>query len=54
MRSAARAANFHHSSMQNRITRISQTLGVDIRSAAGRERIAVAMLLWRVFRSPMI
>ncbi len=53
LRSAARATNFHHSSLQSRITRISQTLGVDLTSAAGRERIAVAMLLWRVFRSSM-
>lgn len=52
LRSAARAANFHHSSLQSKIARMSQTLDVDLRSADGRERIAVAMLLWRVFRSP--
>ena len=51
LRSAARASNFHHSSLQGRISRIGQTLQVDLSSAAGRERIAVAMLLWKVFRS---
>ncbi|MCJ1703764.1 MULTISPECIES: helix-turn-helix domain-containing protein [unclassified Rathayibacter] len=51
LRSAARAANFHHSSMQGRITRLGQALQVDLRSPAGRERMAVAMLIWRLFRS---
>lgn len=50
LRSAARAANFHHSSMQSRIGRIGQTLHMDLRSAAGRQRADVALLLWRIFR----
>jgi hypothetical protein len=50
LRSAARAANFHHSSMQSRVSRISQALQIDLRSAAGRQRAAVALLLWRISR----
>lgn len=50
LRSAARAANFHHSSMQSRIGRIGQALQLDLRSAGGRQRAAVALLLWRLFR----
>lgn len=51
LRSAARAANFHHSSLQSRISRIEVALGIDLKSAAGRERAALALLLWRIFHS---
>lgn len=52
LRSAARAANFHHSSVQSRITRIGTKLGIDLKSAAGRERAALALLLWRLCQNP--
>lgn len=51
LRSAARAANFHHSSLQARIIRIGQLLEMDLRSAAGRERATLGLLLWRIFRA---
>jgi hypothetical protein len=51
LRSAARAANFHHSSLQSKITRIGQSLEIDLRSAAGRERATLGLLLWKIFRS---
>ena len=48
LRSAARAANFHHSSLQSRISRISKVLEMDLKTSNGRERAAIALLLWRV------
>ena len=51
LRSAARAANFHHSSLQSRITRIGSSLGIDLKTASGRERANLALLLWRAFRA---
>jgi hypothetical protein len=51
LRSAARAANFHHSSLQSRVTRIGQLLDIDLRSAAGRERAGLGLLLWKTSRS---
>lgn len=51
LRSAARAANFHHSSLQSRIVRIGETLQMDLRTPAGRQRAAIAMILWRTARS---
>lgn len=51
LRSAAREVNFHHSSLQTRVGRIGSALGIDLRSASGRERAALALLLWRTFRA---
>jgi hypothetical protein len=51
VRSAARATNFHHSSIQSRITRIGASLGMDLKSPAGRERATLALLLWRIVRA---
>ncbi|MGP3533839.1 helix-turn-helix domain-containing protein [Microbacterium sp. RD1] len=50
LRSAARAANFHHSSLQSRIVRIGEALQVDLRTPAGRQRVALALILWRITR----
>ncbi|GIH21388.1 hypothetical protein Raf01_95600 [Rugosimonospora africana] len=50
LREAARATNFHHSSLQNRITRIGAQLGIDLNSPAGRQRAQLALLLSRCAR----
>lgn len=50
LREAARATNFHHSSLQSRITRIGTQLGIDLTSPAGRQRAQLALLLWRSAR----
>lgn len=47
LREAARATNFHHSSLQSRVTRIGKQLGLDLMSSAGRQRAQLALLLWR-------
>lgn len=51
IRSAAREMNFHHSSLQTRVRRIGEVLEIDLKSPAGRERAAVALLLWRTAHS---
>jgi hypothetical protein len=51
LRSAAREVNFHHSSLQTRIKRIGDALGMDLKSASGRERAGLALLLWRTFHT---
>lgn len=51
LRSAAREANFHHSSIQTRLHRIEKHLGMELRSGAGRQRAAHALLLWQLFRT---
>lgn len=50
LREAARATNFHHSSLQTRVTRIGAQLGIDLKSPAGRQRAQLALLLWRSVR----
>ncbi|WP_223692635.1 PucR family transcriptional regulator [Leifsonia poae] len=47
LREAARATNFHHSSLQSRIGRIGTQLDIDLASPAGRQRAQLALLLWR-------
>ena len=49
LRSAARDANFHHSSLQSRVHRIEAVLGMDLRDGLGRQRAAQALLLWQLF-----
>ncbi len=50
VRSAAREAKFHHSSMQNRLSRIEKTLSMNLKSGDGRQRASHALLLWQLFR----
>jgi hypothetical protein len=47
LREAARATNFHHSSLQSRVLRMGAQLGMDLESPSGRERAGLALLLWR-------
>lgn len=49
LRSAARDANLHHSSVQARIQRIETCIDMDLRSGQGRQRAAHALLLWQLF-----
>lgn len=49
IRAAAREVNYHHSSLQTRVKRIGDLIGIDLSSASGRERAALALLLWRTF-----
>jgi PucR C-terminal helix-turn-helix domain len=51
LRSAAREANFHHSSVQTRLQRIERLIDIDLRSGVGRQRAAHALLLWQLFGS---
>ena len=51
LRSAAREVNFHHSSLQTRISRIGSAIGIDLKHPGGRERASLALLLWRISRS---
>jgi hypothetical protein len=48
LRSAARATNFHHSSLQSRIARIGSALGIDVHDPAGRSRAGTALALWQI------
>jgi hypothetical protein len=50
VRSAAREAKFHHSSVQNRLGRIETALALSLKSGSGRQRAAHALLLWQLFR----
>ncbi len=50
VRSAAREAKFHHSSVQNRLARIENALSINLRTGDGRQRAAHALLLWQLFR----
>jgi hypothetical protein len=50
VRSAAREANFHHSSMQNRLGRIEKAISINLKSGDGRQRASHALLLWQLFR----
>ncbi|AMM18970.1 hypothetical protein AX769_00975 [Frondihabitans sp. PAMC 28766] len=52
LRSAARDARFHHSSVQNRLTRIERELGFDLKTGTGRQRASSALLLWQLFDGP--
>jgi hypothetical protein len=51
LRSTAREANFHHSSVQTRLQRIERLIDIDLRSGVGRQRAAHALLLWQLFGS---
>lgn len=51
LRSAAREANFHHSSLQSRVARLERCLGFSCRTGAGRDRLSLALLLWRLYAS---
>lgn len=53
LRSAARALNFHHSSLHSKLTRIGQILEMDLRAPAGRERARLGLLLWKLFRADL-
>jgi hypothetical protein len=50
VRSAAREANFHHSSVQNRLGRLEAALTINLKSGGGRQRAAHSLLLWQLFR----
>lgn len=50
LREAARATNFHHSSLQTRVARIGKELRMDLNTFAGRQRAELALLLWRAAR----
>lgn len=49
LREAARATNFHHSSLQARVARIGREICIDLGTPAGRQRAQLALLLWRLF-----
>jgi hypothetical protein len=51
LRSAAREANFHHSSVQTRVQRIERLIDIELRSGLGRQRAAHALLLWQLYGS---
>ncbi|MDJ0333891.1 hypothetical protein QMG83_01490 [Salinibacterium sp. G-O1] len=48
LRSAARDANFHHSSIQSRLATIERRFGLSVRSGLDRQRVATALLLWQL------
>jgi hypothetical protein len=48
IRAAAVAAKVHHSTMQGRVTELSDRLGFDVRSPDGRVRLALAIRLYRL------
>jgi hypothetical protein len=48
LRSAARDANFHHSSIQSRLATIERRFGLSIKSGMDRQRVAAALLLWQL------
>jgi hypothetical protein len=50
VRSAAREAKFHHSSIQNRLGRIETAIAISLKTGDGRQRAAHALLLWQLFR----
>ncbi len=51
LRSAAREANFHHSSIQSRLATIEKRHGLSVRSGADRQRISIALLLWQLIQN---
>lgn len=48
IRSAAKAASFHHSSVQSRVRRIEKALGLSLSQPDERARIVIALALWQV------
>jgi len=48
LRAAATEAGLHHSTIQARVAELSSTLGFDVRTAAGRTRLAIALSLYRL------
>lgn len=50
LRSAAREANFHHSSIQSRLATIEKRYGLSVRTGIDRQRIATALLLWQLIQ----
>lgn len=54
VRQAARAAGVHHSTMQDRIDTMEQTLGFDPLDGFGRTRLGTAHLMWRLRTSHVL
>jgi hypothetical protein len=48
MRQAAATLHLHHSTLQERLVWLAGQLGYDPLSGTGRERLALALSLWRV------
>lgn len=48
LRSAAREANFHHSSIQSRLASIEKRHGLSLRKGTDRQRLSTALLLWQL------
>ncbi len=51
MRQAAVALHVHHSTLQERLTWLEGRLGFPVLGGPGRERLALALSLWRIARS---
>jgi DNA-binding PucR family transcriptional regulator len=51
MRQAAVALHVHHSTLQERLTWLEGRLGFPPLGGPGRERLALALSLWRIARS---
>ncbi|WP_311209777.1 MULTISPECIES: hypothetical protein [unclassified Aeromicrobium] len=54
VRQAARVAGVHHSTMQDRIDTMEQTLGFDPLDGFGRTRLGTAHLMWRLRTSHVL
>lgn len=48
LRSAAREANFHHSSIQSRLASIEKRHQLSLRTGTDRQRLSTALLLWQL------
>ncbi|EKX60576.1 hypothetical protein STRIP9103_09360 [Streptomyces ipomoeae 91-03] len=51
LRQAASELHVHHSTLQERLTWLVSQLGYAITKPGGRQRAAVALLLWRIAHS---
>ncbi|MFF9780591.1 helix-turn-helix domain-containing protein [Streptomyces sp. NPDC013978] len=51
LREAASMLHVHHSTLQERLTWLTPPLGYAITQPGGRQRAAVALLLWRIAHS---
>ncbi|MFF5148024.1 helix-turn-helix domain-containing protein [Streptomyces sp. NPDC013157] len=51
LRQAATGLHLHHSTLQERLSWLSTQLGYAVTKPGGRQRAAVAVLLWRIARS---
>ena len=51
MRQASVALHVHHSTLQERLTWLESRLGFPLLGGAGRERLGLALSLWRIARS---